>query len=119
MNLLEFVCFLVFAAIVILCSRGLGHLAGIPEVVAVIPVLCLLVLLLRVFTKGSLRGVLILISLLASVVFLSIGIAHGWGLRDSIFATPLAATLALIVVQGGRLLRRRINLAPLQKRERE
>ena len=105
MNLLEFVCSLALAVLVILCSRGLGHILGLPAAVAVIPTSGILLLLLRVFTKISSRGLLLLSSVLVLVPLLSMGLAPILGLRDSIFAIPLAFGIVLIAIQlQGKLL---------------
>jgi hypothetical protein len=117
MNLLEFLCFLLLAALVILCSRSLGRVFGVPEAALVVPVTCLLVLSLRVFTKISFQRLLILSSLLLSVTLLSMGLAHVLALRDAMFAAPVAAGLVLIAIQSRLWVLRRNKTASLSRHE--
>ena len=100
MNLLEFVCFLLLVALVILSSRGLGYAFGIPEAASVIPIGGFLMVLLRVFTKIPTRALLILSSLIVTVSLLSLGLARVLGLRESIVATPVAGGFVLLVIQS-------------------
>src|SRR5262245_45059550 len=105
MNVFELVGFLALAVLVILCSRGLGQILGLPAAVAVIPTSGFLLLLLRRFTKISSHGLLFLSSVLILVPLLSIGLASVLGLRDPILATPVAFGLLFIAIQiQGKLL---------------
>jgi hypothetical protein len=109
MNLVEFICFLVLAALVILCSGGLGQVLGIPAAAAVIPISAFLVLLLRVLTRVPNRALLVLASLLVLVARVSMGLALTLGLRESIRITPVAAGLVFIAIQSKVLTWRRVK----------
>ena len=107
MNLLEFVCFLTLVAFVVLCSGGLGRVLAIPAAAAVIPISGLLIFLLRLLTKIPTRVLLILSIPLVLVALLSIGLARELGVREAIFATPIAAGLVFIAIQSRLLMWRR------------
>lgn len=107
MNLFELGFFLAMVSAVILCSRGLGRLVAIPEALAVPLVIGILVLLLRVFTGIRPRALLYLSALLAAVSLVSMGLAKALDLRESIFMIPVSVGLALIVIRGALLAKRR------------
>ena len=107
MNLFELGVFLVMVSAVILCCRELGRLVAVPEALAVPLIVGILVLLLHVFTKIRTRALLYLSALLAAVSLVSMGLAKALGLRESIFMTPVAAGLTLMVIRGALLAKRR------------
>src|SRR5258705_12448876 len=92
---------------VMLCSRALERLFGMPEALAAPLIIGILVLLLRVLTKIRPRTLLYLSGLLAAVSLLSIGLAKAFEIRQSIYMTPLSTGLALIVVRSAFLAKRR------------
>jgi hypothetical protein len=100
MNLFELGFFLAMVTAVMLCSRELERLFAMPEALAVVPIIGTVVLLLRVVTRIRPRGLLYLSALLAAVSLLSIGLAKAFDLRESIYMTPLATGLALIVIRS-------------------
>jgi hypothetical protein len=92
---------------VILCSRALERLFGMPEALAAPLIIGILVLFLRVLTRIRPRKLLYFSGLLAAVSFLSIGLAKTFEIRESIYMTPLSTGLALIVIRVVFLARRR------------
>jgi hypothetical protein len=107
MSLFELGFFLAIVSAVMLCSRGLERLFGVPEALAVPLIIGILVLLLRVLTRIRPRALLYLSALLAAVSLLSIGLAKAFEIRESIYMTPLSTGLALIVIRVVFLARRR------------
>ena len=99
MSLFELVFFVVLVALVILCSRCLSHFfSGVPEGLAVIPVIGSLVLLLSLL-KASSRGMWIISSLFTLATLLSIGLAELLRLRNPVFAAPFGCVLIIVVIQ--------------------
>jgi hypothetical protein len=111
MNVFELGLFLVLVSGVILCGREVARFLAIPEALAVLPIIGILVLLLRVFTRVRLRMLLYLSALLAAVSLVSMGLAKALALGESIFMVPVSAGLILIVVRGA-LLAKRPRKAP-------
>jgi hypothetical protein len=107
MNMFELGFFLVMVSAVLLCSSELARLVAIPESLAILTMIGILVLLLRIFTKIRPRVLLHLSALLAAVSLLSMGLAKALDLRESIFAVPVSAGLTLIVIRGALLAKRR------------
>jgi len=100
MNVFELGIFLVLVSGVVLCSTEVARLAAIPEALAVLPIIGILVLLLRVFTRVRLRMLLYLSALLTAVSLVSMGLAKELALGESIFMVPVSAGLILIVIRG-------------------
>src|SRR3954470_21991040 len=98
MSLFELVFFVVLVALVILCSRCLSHFSGVPQGLAVIPVIGSLVLLLSLL-KASSRGMWIISSLFTLATLLSMGLAELLRLRNPVFAAPFGCVLVIVAIQ--------------------
>jgi hypothetical protein len=107
MSLFELGFFLAMVSAVMLCSRVLERVFGMPEALAAPLIIGVLVLLLRVLTRIRPRALLYLSALLAAVSLVSMGLAKALGLRESIYMTPVSTGLTLIVIRAVLLAKRR------------
>ena len=98
MSLLELVFSILLVVSVIFCSKGLGHIVGIPEAAAVVPIIGVPVLLLHVTKRVPGRALMILSTRLLVVALLAIGIAPLAGLREATFVASGTAVFVFILI---------------------
>jgi len=116
MSFFELFGFLLLIALVVLGSRELGHLFALPEAALVIPIVVLFVLVLRIWRKNAARALLIPSIFLVAASLLSIAAAHVFGLRQPIFAAPIAVGIVFIAIQSKLLSRWRVRSSDTSKR---
>src|SRR4051794_21911887 len=107
MSLLELIFFSLVVAFMMLCSRGLGHILGVPDALAAVPLIGLLLLLLRLLTKMPRSSLFFFSWFLGGTTFVSIALAHllRLDLRRSFLFTPILGVAGIVVICG--LFRRR------------
>ena len=116
MSLFELLGFLLLIALVVLGSRELGHLFGLPEAALVIPIVALFILVVHIWKKNAARALLIPSIFLVVASLLSIATAHVFGLREPIFAAPIAVGIVFIAIQSKLLSRWRAKRSDTSKR---
>jgi hypothetical protein len=112
MSLIEILALVVMVVLALLGSRGLGHMLGMPDALAVIPITAFLFIVLRVFAKIPTRRSLALLSFLVVITLLAMWLGRdlGSGLRGLILAPVVATIVVLLVIQTGAWIRRRIEV---------
>jgi len=105
MNLFELIIVSIIAIAVLLLSKGIAHLVGIPVVLATVGTIAIGTLLVRLASKIDLRSLLLFPSLLSAACLSGIALQHSlnWSLREVILTMPISAAIAVLIV--GKLFR--------------
>ncbi len=109
MNIFEFIFFVILVCVVMVCSRRIGRVLGMPDALVAVALIAILALLVRLATKIPPRVLLYLSALLAAASILSLGVAIAF--PESMLIAPIIGG-GMTVVIGGALSNMRRKKAP-------
>jgi hypothetical protein len=100
MNLFELVAVAVLVSLLVLTSRGLAQLFGLPAALTLILIVGIMAVLLRVITKVSSRNVFKLSIFFLAIAFLSMEVARprGSDLLGLVLAAPSATVIVVLAI---------------------